>query len=312
MLKKLGFTLAGLACLVYGVFYFVDHYQIKQTKQEASNKMQIVVTNSILGDLVKNVGQNKVEVYSIVKPGVDPHEYEPKPQDITQVANADLVFYNGLKLETGGNGWFTKMVKASGKKFNQDVFAASKLAKVRYLHEGQPDPHAWMSLTNAQKYVTYIQQILSQKDPSNAKIYQKNAKAYQDKLAQLKQKAQQKIAQIPLQQRLLVTSEGAFEYFAQEYNLKTAYIWEINTEAQGTPEQMQQVLAKIRQAQPKSLFVESSVSPKAMQKVATETKIPIYAKLYSDSLGKPNSSANSYYAMMQYNLEKIIAGLAGN
>lgn len=309
MIKKLTICLVALAFLIGGVFWFSEQKEKTTTLKKDDGKLQVVVTNSILADLVKNVGQEKTDVYSIVKPGVDPHEYEPKPQDIAKVVGADVIFYNGLKLETGGNGWFKKMVQASHKRFGQDVFAASTQAKVRYLHADQPDPHAWLSLANGKRYVAYISEILAKKDPVNAKFYRQNAQKYQAKLTDLDAYAKEAFAQIAPQQRLLVTSEGAMEYFAQAYGLQTAYIWALNTEAQGTPEQLKIVLAKIKQNKPASLFVESSVSPKAMQKVSNETGVKIYAKIYTDSLGAKGSKADTYYKMMQTNITRISQGL---
>lgn len=262
--------------------------------------------------MVKNIGKDRIELYSIVHRGVDPHEYEPKPEDISKATDATVLFHNGLNLETGGNGWFKKLVKTAHKKFGADVFAASAGVTPQYLttNKNETDPHAWLDLENGIQYVKTITKVLKAKDPKNAAFYQKNADAYIQKLQKLHTKARSKFLDIPEAQRLLVTSEGAFKYFSKAYHVTPAYIWEINTESQGTPEQMQAVLAKIRASQVKHLFVESSVSPKAMNQVATETGLPIYAKIFTDSLAKKGTPGDTYYSMMKWNLDKIHAGLA--
>lgn len=314
MKKNLVAVLAVVALITGVALFLQQRQQADSATVRQPGKLRVVSTNSILDDMVKQVGGDKVEAYSIVKRGTDPHEYDPQPTDITATADADVVFYNGLQLETGGNGWFKKLVKSSKKTFNKDVFAASKGISVRYLttNRHEPDPHAWLDLKNGQQYVETISQVLQQKDPANAAVYQQNAQAYQAKLQRLHQQSQAKFAKLPADQRLLVTSEGAFKYFAAAYEIKAAYIWEVNTESQGTPEQMQAVIKKIRQSQVQNLFVETSVSPKSMQKLSQETKLPIKATLYTDSLGAAGSSGATYYQMMHWNLTQIYNGLAAS
>lgn len=310
-MKKLLATILVLAASLTGLFYFLNH-RTHTTTTTPSGKLRVVTTNSILEDLVQQVGGKHVAVYSIVSRGTDPHEYEPQPADITATHNADVLFHNGLNLETGGNGWFKKLVANANKKFDEDVFAASAGVKAKYLttNAKEVDPHAWLDLANGIQYVDTITKILSQKDPTHAKAYQQNAIAYTTKLRRLHHDAQRKFINIPQNQRVLVTSEGAFKYFAAAYHVTPAYIWEINTEAQGTPAQMQAVIEKIQHTQVKHLFVETSVSPKSMNKLATETNLKIYAKLYTDSLGPKGSAGDTYYKMMQWNLNQIAQGLS--
>ncbi|BDZ30417.1 zinc ABC transporter substrate-binding protein [Lactiplantibacillus sp. WILCCON 0030] len=314
-MKKNFVAVLAVILMISGVALFLQQrQQVEAETTRQPGNLRVVSTNSIIDDMVKQVGGDKVTAYSIVKRGTDPHEYEPQPTDITATADADVVFYNGLQLETGGNGWFKKLVKASKKDFDEDVFAASQGVTVRYLttNRHEADPHAWLDLANGQQYVETISRVLQQKDPENAAFYQKNARAYQAKLAKLHQSSQAKFAKLPANQRLLVTSEGAFKYFAAAYQIQAAYIWEVNTESQGTPEQMQAVVKKIRQSNVKNLFVETSVSPKSMQKLSQETDLPIKATLYTDSLGAAGSTGATYYQMMHWNLTKIYQGLANS
>lgn len=311
-MKKNLIAVVAVILMITGVYWFLNQRDHQAASEiSATQKLRVVTTNSILEDMVHNVGQDRIELYSIVKRGTDPHEYEPKPADVSAAADADIIFHNGLNLETGGNGWFTKLVKTSHKQFDVDAFSVSTDVVPQHLttNVNEEDPHAWLDLANGIKYVKRMTTIMKEKDGKNASFYQKNADAYVAKLLKLHQAAQSKFINIPENQRLLVTSEGAFKYFAQAYHVRAAYIWEINTEAQGTPEQMQQVLAKIRQSEVKSLFVESSVSPKSMEKVAKESGLPIYAKIFTDSLASKGKPGDTYYSMMKWNLDKIHDGL---
>ena len=311
MLKKLSIVIIALLVVGGGIFWFVNGRG--EQKATGSQKLRVVTTNSILEDMVEQVGGKDVRVYSIVKRGTDPHEYDPTTNDSAAATEADVLFHNGLNLETGGSGWFNKLTKTANKRDGKEVFAASKHVKAMYLtesgKENETDPHAWLDLSNGVKYVKMISSVLQDKDPKHAKAYQKRTDAYVEKLEKLHKEAQSKFADIPEKQRLLVTSEGAFKYFSKAYDIKPAFIWEINTEAQGTPEQMKQVLAKIDQSEVKSLFVESSVSPKSMKQVSKETKLPIYAKIYTDSLAKKGTQGDTYYDMVKWNIDKIHDGM---
>lgn len=315
-MKRIVISIVAVVAIVGGVFYYVNSRSGSQnadkTTQNDDGKLRVVTTNSILEDMVSNVAKDKIHLYSIVQRGVDPHEYDPRPNDITEATEADVLFHNGLNLETGGSGWFKKLVETSHKKFDEDVFAASDGVTAMHLttNENEEDPHAWLDLNNGIQYVKTITKVLKEKDAKNADYYQKNSDEYIAKLSELHQTAQSKFLDIPENQRLLVTSEGAFKYFSKAYHVTPAYIWEINTETQGTPEQMAAVLSEIEKYDVKHLFVESSVSPKSMNKVADETGLAIYSKIFTDSLAKKGSEGDTYYTMMKWNLDKIHDGLA--
>ncbi|SFH86296.1 metal ABC transporter solute-binding protein, Zn/Mn family [Pisciglobus halotolerans] len=304
-MKKIFLTVATMILVVGGVIFFVNSRSEESRQSGENSKISVVTTNSILEDMVKNVAKDRVNLYSIVQRGVDPHEYEPRPEDISKATDATIIFHNGLNLETGGSGWFKKLVETAHKEFEKDVFAASEGVTPLHLttNEAEEDPHAWLDLANGIQYVKTITRVLKEKD-------EKNADFYIEKLQHLHEEAQSKFLDIPEKQRLLVTSEGAFKYFAKAYHVTPAYIWEINTEAQGTPEQMKTVLAKIEASDVKHLFVETSVSPKSMEKVAAETGLEIYSKIFTDSLAKKGEEGDTYYTMMKWNLDKIHDGLA--
>lgn len=310
MIKKLILTVIPLALLLGGVLYFVNHH--KSADQQSSNQLRVETTNSILEDMVRQVAGDKVALHSIVARGVDPHEYEPKPTDISETTQADVIFHNGLNLETGGSGWFSKLIKTAHKKDREQVFEASDAVTPLYLttNQSEQDPHAWLDLGNGIRYVETITAVLKAKDPKHANYYQERSDTYLAKLKKLDAAAKEKFLDIPEKQRLLVTSEGAFKYFSKAYHVIPAYIWEINTESQGTPEQMAEVLAKINASEVKALFVETSVSPKSMAQVSKETGLPIYSKIFTDSLAKKGEIGDTYYDMMKWNLDKIHQGLS--
>ena len=284
------------------------------SSSKKSDKLQVVATNSIIADITKNIAGDKIDLHSIVPVGKDPHEYEPLPEDIKKTSQADLIFYNGINLETGGNAWFTKLVKNANKKENEDYYAVSDGVDVIYLEgqneKGKEDPHAWLNLENGIIYAQNIAKRLSEKDPKNKETYEKNLKDYTAKLEALDKEAKEKFNSIPEDKKMIVTSEGCFKYFSKAYQVPSAYIWEINTEEEGTPDQIKNLVTKLRQTQVPALFVESSVDERPMKTVSKDTDIPIYAKIFTDSVAESGEEGDSYYAMMKYNLDKIAEGLS--
>ena len=277
-----------------------------------NGKLDVVVTNSILADMTKKIAGDKINLHNIVPIGQDPHEYEPLPEDIAKASDADLIFYNGINLE---NAWFSKMVKNAQKVANQDYFAASDGVEVIYLEgqsvKGKEDPHAWLSLENGIIYAQNIAKQLMVKDPKNKDVYQQNLVAYTQELAALDATAKSRFAAIPADKKLIVTSEGCFKYFSKAYDIPSAYIWEINTEEEGTPQQTRDLVQKLKAGPtPAALFVESSVDDRPMKTISQETGIPIYAKIFTDSIAKEGEAGDSYLAMMKWNLEKIAEGLS--
>lgn len=282
--------------------------------KEANEKLKVVVTNSILSDITENIAGDKVELHSIVPVGKDPHEYEPLPEDVQKTSKADLIFYNGINLETGGNAWFTKLVKNADKKENEDYFAVSDGIDIIYLEgkneQGKEDPHAWLNLENGIIYAKNIEERLAEKDPENKKFYKENLDKYIEKLDSLDKEAKSKFATIPENKKMIVTSEGCFKYFSKAYGVPSAYIWEINTEEEGTPDQIKSLVEKLRATKVPALFVESSVDDRPMKTVAKDTNIPIYSTIFTDSVAEKGQDGDSYYAMMKWNLDKIAEGLS--
>ena len=278
---------------------------------QSNEKIKVVTTNSILYDMVKNVGGDNVEIHSIVPIGQDPHEYEVKPKDIKALTDADVVFYNGLNLETG-NGWFKNALSQANKSYEDgSVVKVSKNVKPLYLNgakegdESKQDPHAWLSLDNGIKYIEEISKALIKKNDNYKDDIQSNTKDYIAKLENLKKESHDKFNDIPKEQRAMITSEGAFKYFSKQFDIKPGYIWEINTEKQGTPEQMKQAVKFVQDNNLKHLLVETSVDKKSMQSLSEETNLDIYGEVYTDSIGKKGSKGDSYFNMMQENINTV-------
>lgn len=299
--------------LLFAGFLLLAGCGSQATDKEQENQLTVVATNSILADMAKEIGKEHVIVHSIVPVGTDPHEHEVLPEDIKKASDADVILYNGLNLETG-NGWFMNLMETAKKEEGKDYFAVSKKVTPLYLAKGatktQADPHAWLDLSNGMKYVEEITRILSEKDEDNQKEYKKNSKVYIEQLKKLDQQAKDSLGSIEEDKRLLVTSEGAFKYFSKAYDVPAAYIWEINTESQGTPEQMKTIINQVRDSNVPVLFVETSVDPRSMERVAKETGLTIYDKLYTDSIDKKGEKGDSYYKMMQWNIQTIHDGLS--
>ena len=309
-MKKIG----ALLVLFLSVIALVACSTGKKDTASTNQKLKVVATNSIIADITKNIAGDKIDLHSIVPVGQDPHEYEPLPEDVKKTSQADLIFYNGINLETGGNAWFTKLVENAKKTENKDYFAVSEGVDIIYLEgqneKGKEDPHAWLNLENGIIYAQNIAKQLIAKDPNNKEFYEKNLKEYTEKLDKLDKEAKEKFNAIDADKKLIVTSEGCFKYFSKAYGVPSAYIWEINTEEEGTPDQIKTLVEKLRQMKVPSLFVESSVDDRPMKTVSKDTNIPIYAQIFTDSIAEEGKEGDSYYNMMKYNLEKIAEGLS--
>ena len=313
-MKKLGFKKLGFLSLIFMLAVGLFACSNANKNSNTSEKLKVVATNSIIADITKNIAGDKIDLHSIVPVGQDPHEYEPLPDDVKKTSQADLIFYNGINLETGGNAWFTKLLQNAKKEENKDYYAVSDGVEVIYLEgqneKGKEDPHAWLNLENGMIYAKNIAKQLSAKDPKNKDFYEANLKNYLEKLETLDKEAKQKFNNIPKEKKMIVTSEGCFKYFSKAYNVPSAYIWEINTEEEGTPDQIKALVEKLRKTKVPSLFVESSVDERPMQTVSKDTNIPIFEKIFTDSVAEPGQNGDSYYNMMKWNLDKIAEGLS--
>ena len=230
-------------------------------------KFKVVTTFTVIQDIAQNVAGDAAVVESITKPGAEIHDYQPTPQDIAKAQSADLVLWNGLNLER----WFERFFQNVR---NKPAVVVTQGITPMSIHEGpyrgQPNPHAWMSTRNALIYVENIKNALIKYDPQNAATYTRNAAAYAQRIRNLDRPLREKLARVPQNQRFLVTSEGAFSYLARDYGFKEVYLWPINAEQQGTPQQVRRVINTVRQNHIPVVFSESTVSPRPMQQVSRE------------------------------------------
>lgn len=282
--------------------------------KEQDGKLNIVTTYSIIYDMVKNVGGDHVEVHSLAPIGSDPHNYDPLPTDLVLTTDADVIFYNGLNLEEG-NAWFNEMIETAGKSVTDDnVVRVSEGVEPMFLssdeHKNEEDPHAWLDVRNGIKYVENIRDALKKIDAENAEDYDANAEKYITELKALHEEIIEMMHAIPEEKRILVTSEGAFKYFSDAYDFRAAYIWEINSHSEGTPEQLKNIIRIVKDGGVPSLFLESSVDPRSMEMVSRETGVPIHGKIFTDSLGKAGSDGDTYIKMIKWNADMIASGLS--
>jgi iron/zinc/copper transport system substrate-binding protein len=283
------------------------------TDIKSSDKVNVVTTYSIIYDIVKNIGGDHVEIHSLAPIGSNPHEYDPLPLDVQKTTDADAIFYNGLNLEAG-NAWFDNLLETAGKTGKDaPVFKVSEGVQAKHLttegNEGEEDPHAWLDLQNGVIFAENVKTALIKIDPSHKEDYQKNANEYIAQLEELHSYAIEQFNQIPKDKRLLITSEGAFKYFSEAYNFEAGYIWEINSENQGSPQQVSAIVDFIRSRDVKVLFLETSIDPRSMEMVSRETGVPIGGKVFTDSLGKPGEDGDTYIKMMKWNIETILSQL---
>ena len=272
---------------------------------QAEAKFKVVTTFTVIQDIAQNVAGNAATVESITKPGAEIHEYEPTPKDIVKAQSADLILWNGLNLER----WFERFFQNIKDK---PAVVVTEGIQPLSIYEGPykdaPNPHAWMSPSNALIYVENIKNALVKYDPQNADAYQKNAATYAEKIKQLDKPLREKLAQIPADQRWLVTSEGAFSYLAKDYDLKEGYLWPINAEQQGTPQQVRKLIDLVKKNHIPVVFSESTVSAKPAQQVAKESGAKYGGVLYVDSLSAADGPVPTYIDLLNVTVSTIVKG----
>ncbi|MFN5833360.1 MAG: metal ABC transporter substrate-binding protein, partial [Akkermansiaceae bacterium] len=244
-------------------------------------------------------------VESITKLGSEIHGYEPTPKDIVKAQQADLVLWNGMNLELWFEKFFEKVDDVPSAVLTEGIEPMG-ITEGPYI--GKPNPHAWMSPANAKVYVENIRRALVKVDPENAETYNANVASYIAKIDALDGPVREKIATIPEEKRWLVTSEGAFSYLCRDYGLQQLYLWPINADAQGTPQQVSHAIDQVRKNQIPVIFSESTISPKPAQQVASETGARYGGVLYVDSLTAADGPAPSYLKLLERNAETIVKG----
>ena len=285
---------------------FVVFAALATTPATAQDRLKAVTTFTIIADMARNVAGDAADVVSITKPGAEIHNYQPTPGDLIAAQDADLILWNGLNLEQ----WFTQFLANLG-----DVPSVVVTEGIEPMgigegpYAGKPNPHAWMSPSDALVYVDNIRKAFVAADPANAATYNANAAAYADKITATVAPIRAALAAIPQDQRWLASSEGAFSYLARDFGLRELYLWPINADQQGTPQQVRHVIDAVRANAVPAIFSESTISPRPAEQVARETDIAYGGVLYVDSLSEPDGPVPTYLDLLSVTSTTIVQGL---
>jgi manganese/iron transport system substrate-binding protein len=279
-------------------------FQVNQAT--ANEKFKVITTFTVIADMARNVAGDAAIVESITKPGAEIHGYQPTPRDILKAQDADLILWNGMNLEL----WFEQFFRNLN---NVPSITLSDGVEPMSITEGpytdKPNPHAWMSLESALIYVDNIRDGLSKHDPKNAGTYRENAERYKAEITAAIKPLKEKILAIPLEDRWLVTSEGAFSYLARDFELKELYLWPINADQQGTPQQVRKVIDAVRKNNIKVVFSESTVPDAPAKQITRETDAHYGGVLYVDSLSEPDGKVPTYLDLLRVTAQTIAEGL---
>ncbi len=282
-------------------------FALSANAQGTDKPFKVVTTFTILQDIAQNVAGDAAEVVSITKPGAEIHGYEPTPQDIVKASGADLVLYNGMNLEI----WFEQFIANLGDMPSAvltDGITPISISEGDY--EGKPNPHGWMGLDNAMVYVDNIQQAFARHDPENAETYALNAESYKQQIRETVGPLRDRILALPEESRWLVSCEGAFSYLAHDFGLQELYLWPINADQTGTPQQVRKVIDGVREHKIPAVFCESTVNQAPAKQVARETGAEYGGMLYVDSLTEADGAVPTYLDLLRVDAETLADALA--
>lgn len=271
-----------------------------------AEKLKAVTTFTVIADMAQNVAGDAAEVVSITKPGAEIHGYQPTPRDLLKAQDADLILWNGLNLEL----WFEQFLSNL-----RDVPAVTLTDGIDPVsigsgsYEGKPNPHAWMSLDNALVYVDNIAAAFAEHDPDNAETYLANAEAYKAEITATIAPLREMVQAVPASQRWLVSCEGAFSYLARDFGMQELYLWPMNADQTGTPQQVRKVIDGVRANEIPVVFCESTVNNDPAEQVARETGARFGGVLYVDSLTGPDGPVPTYLDLLRVTSETVAEGL---
>ncbi|KEG21203.1 metal ABC transporter substrate-binding protein [Bartonella bacilliformis] len=273
----------------------------------SANKFKAVTTFTIIADMARNVAGDIADVESITKPGAEIHEYQPTPHDLMRAQGANLILWNGLDLELWFEKFFQNIENVPSVVVSKGV-EPIKIGEGPY--NGKPNPHAWMSPISALIYVDNICDAFVKYDPKNAAIYEKNAEIYKQKIRSSIDPIKTELETLPEDKRWLVTSEGAFSYLARDFGLKELYLWPINADQQGTPQQVKHVIDMVRKYNIQAVFSESTISDAPAKQVAKETEAKYGGVLYVDSLSEEDGEVPTYIDLLRVTSARIAHALS--
>jgi zinc/manganese transport system substrate-binding protein len=274
----------------------------------AQEKLRVLATFSIVGDLVRNVGGDRVEVTILVGPDSDAHVYSPAPADAKKVAAAKVVIVNGL----GYEGWVARLVRASGTKASP-VVATKGIKPRRQASHGHghndTDPHAWQSVANAKIYVANIRAALIAADPAGKATYETNADAYLKKLDELDQEVREAVARIPKDRRRIITSHDAFGYFQAAYGIDFIAPQGVSTESEASARDVGRIITQIKRQKIPAVFLENISDPRLVERIAAESGARVGGRLYSDALTDAKGAAPTYIDLIRHNVRQLVSAL---
>ena len=288
---------------------------VLNSRAVAAEALPVVVSFSILADLTQQIGGDRVQVHSLVGPGADAHVFQPTPADARTLSRARLVIVNGLGFE----GWIDRLIQSSGYRgtllvASQGIYALRQppahAGTDHHQHTGGIDPHAWQDLANARRYVANISAALGDADPPNRSVYQANAARLEQAMATLDGEIRATFSALPADRRKVVSSHDAFAYFGRAYGIHFIAPVGVSTDAEPSAGEVGAIIRQIRKEKIKAMFVENIADPRLLERISRESGARIGGTLYSDSLAKPGSTADSYLGMMRQNAKTLAAGLA--
>ncbi|MEZ4103850.1 MAG: metal ABC transporter substrate-binding protein [Candidatus Paceibacterota bacterium] len=280
--------------------------EVNVISSEQNDKLVALSTFTILADMVGEVGGDKVESISVVEPGMNIHSYEPTPSDLVRASRADILFENGMNLELWTDKLKSNLPDVPTVIVSEGV---EPLSISEGAYEGKPNPHAWMSPKQGLKYIENIRKALVEFSPENETYFNANAEAYTLKLKALDKTLSDSLSVLPENNRYLVTCEGAFTYLTNDYNLHEMYIWPINSDTAGSPQQVATIIDKVKTNNVPAVFCESTVEPKIQEEVVAATGARMGGVLYVDSLSTVYGPAPTYLTLLEKTADTIVSGL---
>ena len=295
-----------LLALLLGLTLWITGCAGNETPEATGEGLQIVATTTMIADLARQIGGHRVAVKGIMAPGGDPHGYKPVPEDAQAISTADMVMVNGLHLE----GWVDDLIANAGGTEKTVVTVTEGMPhRASPFDASVPDPHVWFDVNRWRMAAKTVATALAKADPAGATTYAQNATLYDRQLAELDKWVRQRVEEVPVARRKLVTSHDAFGYFGDAYGFTVVPVQGISTESEASTRDVVRVVEAVKEAGVPAIFVETSVNTKLIEQVARETGARVGGALYSDSTGPLDSSGGTYIGMVRDNVSLIVEGL---
>ena len=289
--------------IIIGGLFVVAGGDIRQSEND---KPTVLSTFTVISDMVREVGGDRINAISLTKPGTEIHGYEPTPGDLVRASKADIIFDNGLNLEVWASKLYNSIPDVKHVTLSDGV---TPISIEEGLYKDKPNPHVWMSPKQALIYVENIRKALGELSPADAVYFNERAKIYGDKIKALDTHMRESIATLPKEKRYLVTCEGAFTYLTKDYGLNELYLWAINDESQGSPQQIAHVVDEVKNKKIDVVFCESTIEPRIQQEVVQASGARLGGLLYVDSLSSLDGPAPTYLKLLEHTVSTIVNGL---